>query len=37
MGQWLTIPMILGGLFLLFTAGARKQRAQAMVGSKSAT
>jgi phosphatidylglycerol:prolipoprotein diacylglycerol transferase len=26
MGQWLTIPMILIGLFLLFTAGARRQR-----------
>jgi hypothetical protein len=28
--------MILVGLFLLFTAGARKQRAQAMAGSNSA-
>ena len=35
MGQWLTIPMILVGLFLLLTAGARKQRAQAMAGSNS--
>jgi phosphatidylglycerol:prolipoprotein diacylglycerol transferase len=26
MGQWLTIPMILIGLFLLFTAGSRRQR-----------
>jgi phosphatidylglycerol:prolipoprotein diacylglycerol transferase len=26
MGQWLTAPMILIGLFLLFTAGSRRQR-----------
>jgi phosphatidylglycerol:prolipoprotein diacylglycerol transferase len=26
MGQWLTIPMILIGIFLLFTAGSRRQR-----------
>jgi len=26
MGQWLTTPMILIGLFLLFTAGSRRQR-----------
>jgi prolipoprotein diacylglyceryltransferase len=25
MGQWLTTPMILIGLFLLFTAGSRRQ------------
>lgn len=37
MGQWLTIPMILVGLFLVFTAGARKQRAEAMAGSNSVT
>jgi phosphatidylglycerol:prolipoprotein diacylglycerol transferase len=36
MGQWLTIPMILVGLFLLLTAGARKQRAEGMAGSNSA-
>ena len=36
MGQWLTIPMIVIGLFLLCTAGARKQRAQAVAGSDSA-
>jgi phosphatidylglycerol:prolipoprotein diacylglycerol transferase len=36
MGQWLTLPMILVGLFLLLTAGARKQRADAMAGSNSA-
>jgi len=36
MGQWLTIPMILVGLFLLFTAGARKQRAEGIAGSNSA-
>jgi phosphatidylglycerol:prolipoprotein diacylglycerol transferase len=35
MGQWLTIPMILVGLFLLFTAGARKQRVEGMAGSNS--
>jgi phosphatidylglycerol:prolipoprotein diacylglycerol transferase len=37
MGQWLTIPMILLGLFLLATAGARKQRPEAMSGSNSVT
>jgi phosphatidylglycerol:prolipoprotein diacylglycerol transferase len=37
MGQWLTAPMILVGLFLVFTAGARKQRAEAMSGSNSVT
>jgi phosphatidylglycerol:prolipoprotein diacylglycerol transferase len=35
MGQWLTIPMILVGLFLVFTAGARRQRVEATSGSNS--
>lgn len=35
MGQWLTIPMILIGLFLVFTAGARRQRVEPFAGSSS--
>ena len=35
MGQWLTIPMILIGLFLVFTAGARRQRVEPIAGSNS--
>lgn len=35
MGQWLTIPMILAGLFLVFTAGARRQRIEPIAGSNS--
>ena len=35
MGQWLTIPMILIGLFLVFTAGARRQRVEPFAGSNS--
>lgn len=35
MGQWLTIPMILVGLFLVFTAGARRQRVEPIAGSNS--
>ncbi len=35
MGQWLTIPMILVGLFLVFTAGARRQRIEPIAGSNS--
>jgi phosphatidylglycerol:prolipoprotein diacylglycerol transferase len=35
MGQWLTIPMILFGLFLVFTAGARRQRVEPTSGSNS--
>ena len=35
MGQWLTIPMILVGLFLVFTAGSRRQRVEPIAGSNS--
>ena len=35
MGQWLTIPMILVGLFLVFTAGSRRQRVEPFAGSNS--
>ena len=35
MGQWLTIPMILIGLFLVFTAAARRQRVEPISGSNS--
>ena len=35
MGQWLTIPMLLIGLFLVLTAGGRRQRVQPVSGSNS--
>ena len=35
MGQWLTIPMILIGLFLVFTAASRRQRVEAISGTNS--
>jgi phosphatidylglycerol---prolipoprotein diacylglyceryl transferase len=35
MGQWLTVPMILGGLFLIFTAAKRRQRVEPIAGSES--
>lgn len=35
MGQWLTIPMILIGLFLVFTANSRRQRVEPVAGSNS--
>ena len=35
MGQWLTIPMILIGLFLVFTANSRRQRVEPIAGSNS--
>lgn len=35
MGQWLTIPMILVGLILVLTAGARRQRVEPIAGSNS--
>lgn len=35
MGQWLTIPMILIGLFLVFTAAARRQRVEPISGGSS--
>ncbi len=35
MGQWLTVPMILGGLFLMFTAKGRRVRVEPTVGTAS--
>jgi phosphatidylglycerol:prolipoprotein diacylglycerol transferase len=35
MGQWLTIPMILGGLYLIFTAKNRRQRVESIAGQDS--
>jgi phosphatidylglycerol---prolipoprotein diacylglyceryl transferase len=35
MGQWLTIPMILIGLFLVFTANSRRQRVEPVAGGNS--
>lgn len=35
MGQWLTVPMILGGLYLMITAKKRRVRVEPAVGSAS--
>jgi phosphatidylglycerol:prolipoprotein diacylglycerol transferase len=35
MGQWLTIPMIVIGLFLIFTAAGRRKRVEPVSGSSS--
>jgi phosphatidylglycerol---prolipoprotein diacylglyceryl transferase len=35
MGQWLTIPMILIGLFLVFTSAGRRQRVEPISGTNS--
>ena len=35
MGQWLTIPMIVGGLYLMATAKSRRQRVEPIAGSES--
>jgi phosphatidylglycerol:prolipoprotein diacylglycerol transferase len=35
MGQWLTVPMIVGGLYLMFTANKRRVRVEPTVGSAS--
>ena len=35
MGQWLTIPMIVGGLYLMATAKSRRQRIEPIAGSES--
>jgi phosphatidylglycerol:prolipoprotein diacylglycerol transferase len=35
MGQWLTIPMILGGIYLMATAKARRQRIEPTAGTAS--
>jgi len=35
MGQWLCVPMILGGLYLIFTARSRRIRVEPIAGSAS--
>lgn len=35
MGQWLTVPMILGGLYLMLTAGRRRVRVEPTAGTAS--
>ena len=35
MGQWLTVPMILGGLYLMATAKKRRERVEPVAGSAS--
>jgi phosphatidylglycerol:prolipoprotein diacylglycerol transferase len=35
MGQWLTIPMIVLGVWLVFTAGGRRQRVEPVAGNSS--
>ena len=35
MGQWLCIPMILGGLYFMLTAKARRQRVEPIAGAQS--
>jgi phosphatidylglycerol---prolipoprotein diacylglyceryl transferase len=35
MGQWLTVPMIVGGLYLIMTAAGRRQRVEPVAGTSS--
>jgi phosphatidylglycerol:prolipoprotein diacylglycerol transferase len=35
MGQWLSLPMILGGLYLMATANRRRQRVEPIAGTES--
>jgi len=35
MGQWLSLPMILGGLYLMATANGRRQRVEPIAGTAS--
>ena len=35
MGQWLTLPMIVGGIYLIVTANGRRQRIEPIAGSES--
>ena len=35
MGQWLTVPMILGGLYLMLTAKKRRERVEPVAGTES--
>ena len=32
MGQWLTVPMILGGIYLMATAKKRRERIEPIAG-----
>ena len=35
MGQWLSVPMILGGLYLMVTAKGRRERVEPVAGTES--
>jgi phosphatidylglycerol:prolipoprotein diacylglycerol transferase len=35
MGQWLSLPMILGGAYLMLTAKRRRQRIEPIAGTES--
>jgi phosphatidylglycerol:prolipoprotein diacylglycerol transferase len=35
MGQWLSVPMILGGAWLIATSGKRRQRVESIAGTES--
>jgi phosphatidylglycerol:prolipoprotein diacylglycerol transferase len=35
MGQWLTLPMIIGGIYLMATAKKRRERVEPVAGSTS--
>jgi phosphatidylglycerol:prolipoprotein diacylglycerol transferase len=35
MGQWLSLPMILGGLYFMLTAKGRRVRVEGTVGAES--
>jgi phosphatidylglycerol:prolipoprotein diacylglycerol transferase len=35
MGQWLSLPMILGGLYLMLTAKRRRVRVEPIAGAES--
>jgi phosphatidylglycerol:prolipoprotein diacylglycerol transferase len=35
MGQWLSLPMILGGLYLMLTANKRRVRVESTAGTAS--
>jgi phosphatidylglycerol:prolipoprotein diacylglycerol transferase len=35
MGQWLSLPMILGGIYLMLTAARRRVRVEPTLGTES--
>jgi phosphatidylglycerol:prolipoprotein diacylglycerol transferase len=35
MGQWLSVPMILAGFWLIATSGKRRQRVEPIAGAES--